>query len=139
MGKLLDLIPSPYRWLAWLALAAVIAGFGVWGGVKATAAYYQPKLAAQTARADEFESAYGHLAQAVSHQNAAIKDLNEEGERRQREAAKAVIQAKARGQRYLDRLPVIAAIRPRTDTNTDVCRDAQRAVDDELKWERGTP
>lgn len=135
MGKLLDLIPSPYRWLAWLVVAAVIAGAGAWGGVKATTAYYQPKLAAQTARAAEFESAYGHLSQAVSHQNAAINDLKTEGERRQREAAQAVIQAKARGRRYLDRLPVIAAIRP----SNDVCRDAQRAVDDELKWERGVP
>lgn len=135
MGALLKLIPEPYHWLAWLAVAAVIAGFGAWGGAKATDAYYQPKLAAQTARADEFESAYGHLAQAASHQNAAINDLKTEGERRQREATQAIIQSKARGQRYLDRLPVIAAIHP----SADVCRDVQRAVDDELKWERGTP
>jgi len=137
MGKLLDLIPAPYRWLAWLAIAAVIASFGAWGGSKATAAYYQPQLAAQTARADEFESAYGHLATAAAHQNAAINDLKTEGEHRQREAAKAVAQAKATGQRYLDRLPVIAAFKLRR--SGDACRDAQRAVDDELKWERGSP
>ena len=54
---LTKLIPAQYRWLAWLALAAIIAAAGAWGGHKATAAYYKPKVAKAEARAAEFESA----------------------------------------------------------------------------------
>lgn len=133
MGKLLDMIPAPYRWLAWLVLAAVIYGSGAWSGRKATATYYQPKLAAQTARAAEFESAYGHLSRSVARQNAAINDLLKNGVRRQAEADQAVARARADSRRYRDRVPVIAGFR----SSGDGCRDAQRAVDDELRWERG--
>lgn len=132
---LMNLIPAPYRWLAWLALAVVIAGVGAWGGHKATAAYYQPKVAKAEARAAEFESAYGSLARAAQNQNDAINRLQDEAKAREEQAAKAIAQARAASSASRDKATAIMGLR--LPAGADECSAARDEFDDELKFERG--
>lgn len=132
---LTNLIPAPYRWVAWLVLAAVIAGVGAWGGHKATAAYYQPKVAKAEARAAEFESAYGSLARAVQNQNDAINRLQEDAKAREERAAQEVAQARAAAATSRDQATSIMGLK--LPAGADECQAAREAFDDELRQERG--
>lgn len=132
---LTNLIPAPYRWVAWLVLAAIIAGVGAWGGHKATAAYYQPKVAKAEARAAEFESAYGSLARAVQNQNDAINRLQDEAKAREEQAAKALAQARAASSENRDKATAIMGLK--LPAGADECRTARDEFDDELNFERG--
>lgn len=132
---LMNLIPAPYRWLAWLVLAAAIAGFGAWGGHKATAAYYQPKVAKAEARATEFESAYGSLASVVQNQNDAINRLQAEGKAREEQAAKALAQARTAASANRDKAFAIMGLK--LPSGADECSAARDEFDGELSLERG--
>lgn len=89
----IQFVPAPYRWLAYLALAAIIAGAGAWGGHKLTRAWYAPKLAKAEAARDEYAAAYSHLARQVQTQNAAIQAWEKEAASRSEKAAKAMAEA----------------------------------------------
>ncbi len=131
---LTNLIPAPYRWVAWLALAAVIAGIGAWGGHKATAAYYQPKVAKAEARAAEFESAYGSLARAAQNQNEAINRLQEEAKAREVQAAKVLARARAAASSNRSKAASIMGLK--LPDGADECRAARDDFDAELRLER---
>lgn len=130
-----DLIPAPYRWLAWLAVALIIAAAGAWGGHKATAAYYRPKVAKAEARAAEFESAYSALALASRHQNEAIAQLQADAKEREEQAAKAVAQARASASAIRATATNIMGLK--LPSGADECRAAREAFDEELRQERG--
>lgn len=132
---LTNLIPAPYRWVAWLVLAAAIAGIGAWGGHKATAAYYQPKVAKAEARAAEFESAYGSLARAAQNQNDAINRLQADAKAREKRAAQEVAQARAAAATSRDQATSIMGLK--LPSGADECQAAREAFDDELRQERG--
>lgn len=131
---LMNLVPAPYRWLAWLALAVVIAGVGAWGGHKATAAYYQPKVAKAEARAAEFESAYGSLARAVQNQNDAINRLQADAKAREVQAAKALAQAGAAAS--ANRAKASAIMGLKLPAGASECSAARDDFDAELRLER---
>jgi hypothetical protein len=131
----IDLIPQPYRWLAWLMLAAMIAASGAWGGYKATAAYYKPKLAKAQARADDFESAYNALAQAVQRQNAAINQLQAAATAREKRAAQEVAQARAAAASHREQAAAIMGLK--LPAGADACAAARDSFDEELRQERG--
>lgn len=139
---LTKLIPAQYRWLAWLALAAIIASAGAWGGHKATQAYYQPKIEkletrAKVAedRANEFEAAYNALAGATQRQNEAINQLQDDAKAREKRAAKELAQARAAA---IARRGQAAAIMDlKLPAGADECLEAQAAFDEELRQERG--
>lgn len=132
---LTKLIPAQYRWLAWLALAAIIAAAGAWGGHKATAAYYKPKVAKAEARAAEFESAYNSLALASQHQNEAINQLQADAKAREKRAAQEVAQARAAAATSRDQATAIMGLK--LPAGADECREAREAFDEELRQERG--
>lgn len=131
---LMNLIPAPYRWLAWLALAVVIAGVGAWGGHKATAAYYQPKVAKAEARSAEFESAYGSMARAVQNQNDAINRMQADAKAREAQAAKVLAQARAAASSNRDKASAIMGLR--LPAGADECSTARDDFDAELRLER---
>ena len=130
-----DLIPAPYRWLAWLAVALIIAAAGAWGGHKATAAYYRPKVAKAEARTAEFESAYGALALASQHQNEAINQLQADANAREKRAAQEVAQARAAAATSRDQAAAIMGLK--LPAGADECRESRGAFDEELRQERG--
>lgn len=132
---LTKLIPPQYRWLAWLALAAIIAAAGAWGGHKATAAYYKPKVAKAEARAAEFESAYNSLALASQHQNEAINQLQADAKAREKRAAQEVAQARAAAATSRDQATAIMGLK--LPAGADECLEAREAFDEELRQERG--
>lgn len=132
---LTKLIPAQYRWLAWLALAAIIAAAGAWGGHNATSAYYKPKVANAEARAAEFESAYNSLALASQHQNEAINQLQADAKVREKRAAQEVAQARAAAATSRDQATAIMGLK--LPTGADECREAREAFDEELRQERG--
>ncbi|MGQ0711190.1 MAG: hypothetical protein ACT4NV_15755 [Rhodoferax sp.] len=135
MGVVMDMIPAPYRWIAWLTLAAVIAAVGAWGGHQATAAYYRPKVATAEARAAEFESAYNALALASQHQNDAINQLQAQAKTRKDRADREVAMARAAAATRRDRAVAIMSLK--LPVGADECRAAREAFDEELRQERG--
>ena len=132
---LTNMIPAQYRWLAWLALAAIIAVAGARGGHKATAAYYEPKVAKAEARAAEFESAYRSIALASQRQNEAINQLQADAKAREQRAAQEL--AKARAAAAASREQATAIMGLKLPAGADECREASEAFDDELREERG--
>lgn len=134
---LMNLIPAPYRWFAWLALAFAIAAAGAWGGHKTTAAYYQPKVAKAKAVAAEFEAAYNALARVSLRQTEAINQLQADAEAREKRAAQAVAQARAAAASHRDRATTIMGLK--LPAGADECRAARDAFDAELRQERGKP
>lgn len=135
LQMLSNLIPAPYRWIAWGVAAVIIAAGGAWSGHKATAAYYKPKVAKAEARAAEFESAYGALALATQHQNEAINQLQADAKAREARAAKAVAQARATATTSRDQATAIMGIK--LPAGADECQAARAAFDEELQQERG--
>lgn len=131
----MKLIPVQYRWLAWLALAAIIAGAGAWGGHKATATYYKLKVAKADARAAEFELAYNSLALASQRQNEAINQLQDDAKAREKRAAKELAQARAAAIARRDQAASIMDLK--LPAGADECLEAQAAFDEELRQERG--
>lgn len=134
---LTNLIPAPYRWIAWLALAAAIAAAGAWGGHKIAAAYYKPKVAKAEARAAELEAAYAALALASRRQTEAINQLQADAKAREKRAAQQVAQARAASAASRDQAATIMGLT--LPAGAEECRAAREAFDAELRQERGKP
>ncbi len=124
--------------ILWVVLAAISAGGGVW----ASRAYYQPRLSLSdlkadqaTNRAQQFETAYTALAAAAKRQNAAINDLQAQGEAREVAAKKAVETAQGAAQKLYAQAAKTSASRP--PAASDECAAARHAFDEELAQERG--
>lgn len=132
---LTKLIPAQYHWLAWLALASIIAAAGAWGGHKATAAYYKPQVAKATARATEFKSAYNAIALASQHQNEAINQLQADAKAREKRAAQEMAHARAAAATRRDQAAAIMGLK--LPTGADECKAASAEFDAELRQERG--
>lgn len=124
--------------ILWVVLAAISAGCGVW----ASRAYYQPrldladiKMSQEADRAQQFETAYTALVAAAKRQNAAINDLQAQGEAREVAAKKAVESAQGAAQKLYAQAAKTSASRP--PAASDECTAAREAFDEELKQERG--
>ncbi|AEV24635.1 hypothetical protein Dsui_0215 [Azospira oryzae PS] len=135
LQMLSNLIPAPYRWIAWGVAAVIIAAGGAWSGHKATAAYYKPKVAKAEARAAEFESAYNSLALASQHQNEAINQMQADANAREKRAAQDVAQARAAAATSRDQATAIMGLK--LPAGADECQEARKAFDEELRQERG--
>ncbi len=136
------LIPSPYRWLLWLAAAAIFASTCAWAGHKATQAYYQPKVETLTARAKEaedraveFETAYKILASTSQRQNEGINKLRTDAAKRQHLAE--VMATKAKAESALFEGKATGIMRLMVPLGSDECAAAREAFDIELREERG--
>lgn len=132
---LTKLIPAQYHWLAWLALASIIAAAGAWGGHKATATHYKLKVAEAEARAVKLKSAYDSMALARQRQNDAINQLQADAKAREKRAAQDVAQARAAAATSRDQATAIMGLK--LPAGADECLEAREAFDDELRQERG--
>ena len=129
--------------LLWrLVGVAILMGAGAWGGYKATAAVYEPKVAAleqkvttAEARADSFEKSYNGLATATKKQNESIAKTVADAKEREAQAAIAIKKAKADSDNYQAKAAAVLLSEP--PVGVSECTAAQAVFDAELKDERG--
>lgn len=126
---------SPWRIVTALVVIAVLLGLGAWGGHTLARNHYEPLLSDANKQIGSLTTANTALKASVEHQNAAISDLQAEAQRREREAAQAVQQARQQSAKEQTRAKAVLLLRPPPGVNP--CTAAQTAFDDELRMERG--
>jgi hypothetical protein len=128
---------SPWRIVGVLLVLAALVGLGAWGGHTLARNHYEPLLTEANKQIGTLTTANTVMKTSVERQNAAVMTLETEAKKREQDAAQALAAARSQSAKSQTRAQAVLIAKPPAGQNA--CEAAQKAFDDELRTERGTP
>lgn len=128
---------SPWRIVGVLVALAALVGLGAWGGHTLARNHYEPLLTEANKQIGTLTTANAAMKTSVERQNAAVTALELEAKKREQDAAQALSVARTQSAKSQTRAQSVLIAKPPAGQNA--CEAAQKAFDDELRTERGTP